>query len=108
MKNIILAGFCLILSSFCFSQDLWKSEEIEVLNRFGLDKNDPRGIIFYSNGDCVDGNFPEIKSAVEAFLQGSIKKDLSNYCIIELKQKELIGIPLDIHQIVQLYLQNNE
>lgn len=89
-----------------FGQEGWKPEELEVLNRFGLDTNDPRGIIFHSYDECVDGKFQDIKGAIETFLNTTLKKDLSEYCIIDMKKEELVDTPLDIHQIIKLYLEN--
>lgn len=97
----------MIITSFCYSQEEWKSEELEILNQFGLEKNDPRGIILYSGSECVDGEYSNIESAIETFLNSSLKKDISEYCVPGIKQEELIGIPLDIHQIVKLFLENN-
>lgn len=106
MKNIFAAGFCLVFSFFCFSQEEWKPEELEVLNRFGLDTNDPRGIIFHSDNDCIDGKYQNVKVALEAFLNASLKKDLTEYCIIDMKKDEPVETPLDIHRIIKLYLEN--
>jgi hypothetical protein len=106
MRVVIFYLFTL-LSASIFGQDNWKQEELDVLERYGLETNDPRGIVLNPSGsDCPDGAYPDIKSAIETFFTATLKKDLSTFCIAGLKEELIVGEPLDIHRIVQLYLKD--
>lgn len=101
MRNLLLS-FSLLCAQFLLSQESWTKEELTVLETFGLDSTDHRGVIFLpSQQDDV----PSMAVAINQFFTTSSKKDLTE---IPVKNEEFLqpyfGQPLDIHQVVKLYL----
>jgi hypothetical protein len=69
---------------------------------FGLDSTDHRGVILISS---LQNDAPDLASAVDGVFTSTSKKDLTE---IPVKNEEYLqpyfGQPLDIHQLVKLYL----
>lgn len=105
MKNFILAGICIILTSFCFSQE-WSNEQIQVLDKYGLTQEDPRGIVFYTGQDEDCTNFQEsVSKAIESFFKAEMKSDLIYFCVPEILNRDIVkGQPMDLNKIVSVYL----
>ncbi len=84
-----------------FSQNQWKKEEIAVLNAYGLDTLDHRGVILHVD---VQSDLM-INEALLSFFKADVKKDMSEFWVsFDDRSKPYLEKPLDIHNIVQLYL----
>jgi len=101
MRNLLLS-FSLIYAQFLFSQESWTKEELKVLETFGLDSMDHRGVIFLPS---QQNDAASMATAIHQFFTTISKKDLTE---IPVKNEEFLqpyfGQPLDIHQVVKLYL----
>ena len=105
MRTLLLT-IVLSISTQVMSQDAWSQAELGILDNFGLQPEDPRGILFKEAESSCTGDVKEsVRSAIETFFTATLKKDLTEFCI-EGVPDELEGKPLDIHQIVRLYLNN--
>lgn len=106
MKQFLIATF-LILSANVYSQE-WTTDELFVLEYFGLSKDDHRGIIFQPLGEegCLQSH-SNSKDAFTSFFTTTIKRDITIYCLDtneEIKYYEVI----DLHQMVKIYLTTNK
>lgn len=106
MKQFIGIVAFSLFSILSFGQTKeWTNEELLVLEKFGLDQKDHRGIeVIYS--DC-DNPFENEIQALEAFYSSSDrKKDISILCIKE-NGTHLIGdgALLSVHESITLYVQ---
>lgn len=100
---------CLIFIAITFSTiqilgqstDKWTPKHIEVLNNFGSDTADNRGIQLRLNVNST----LKIKDVYAEFFKGTIKKD---FYFFELNSVEIptsfLNKPLGIYEIVDLYL----
>lgn len=105
MKILILLIFVTI-SYISFGQDNWSKEQIQVLDKYGLTQDDPRGIVFYTgqDEDCTS-NQENVLMAIEAFFNAELKIDLIYYCVPEILNKDIVkGQPMDMFKIVSIYL----
>lgn len=105
MKNLILLAF-VIVSNISFGQSNWTSEQIQVLDKYGLTQNDPRGIVFYTgeDQDCTD-NQETVLKAIEAFFTTELKSDLTYFCVPQIQNSGIVkGQAMDLFQIVSVYL----
>jgi hypothetical protein len=110
MKNFILAGICMIISTFCFSQD-WTSEQEAVLEKFALDKNDHRGLIL-TNHDPQNEypHFSTLSQGLEFFMNLKEKRDLITINIDDLPVS-LVNSTISVYEVTKLYnelTQNSE
>jgi len=112
MRKLLLTLLILVLVSGLnksFAQD-WTSEQISILDQFGLEKNDIRGIVFTQSGtNPCNQEVSTVKEALELFLNAQVKRDITTFCISELNS-DLITFeqPLDIFQIVSLYIETKK
>ena len=99
MKLYILIFF-LVMEYTCFSQSHWSSKEIEILNKYSLDSNDHRGVILKGSE-----NAPLLKTVIEAFFSMSSKSDLTELLVrLDKNRDDYLDKPLDIHQLITLYI----
>lgn len=103
--TLIFSCFITILS-YCQSP-VWTSEQLTVLEKYGLSRDDNRGVVFYFSKapECkVEKN--TIEEALEAFFTTGVRRDITEICILNSDEdKSLGGLTLDIYQIVNLYLE---
>jgi len=101
MRNLLLY-LSLLCAQFLFSQDSWTNEELKALEIFGLDSMDHRGVVFVP---LQQTDAPSMATAINQFFTTISKKDLTE---IPVKNEEFLqpyfGQPMDIHQVVKLYL----
>jgi len=97
----------LLLSVSLFSQE-WTTDELLVLENFGLSKDDHRGLIFNPMGEegCLL-SYPNPNDALISFFTTTIKRDITTYCIETSEGINYYEI-MDIHQLVQIYLTLNQ
>jgi hypothetical protein len=91
-------------------QNSWTTEQIQVLDKYGLTQNDPRGIVFYTgqDEDCTSSQESALK-AIESFFTTELKSDIIYYCIPEILNKNIVkGLPMDLFQIVTIYLEEKK
>ena len=107
MKNIFLAGFCMMLSMLSFGQD-WTPEQKEVIQKFELNERDHRGVIFYSE-TANTFQFQTISEAITSFFESSSVLDITKITVKDMEGfNSLEGKILDIQQLINLYLQLNK
>jgi hypothetical protein len=101
MKTLFLSLTFLISFNY-HSQSTWKKNELEVIYKFGLDTNDHRGVIL--NTLNSNQNIDNVQK-IEFFFQSNDKKDLTEINLIfDEKIKSYFYRPIDIHDLVKLYL----
>jgi hypothetical protein len=102
MKNLILAGFCLIVSFFSFGQE-WTAEQEAVLEKYALEKTDHRGLILLNNlSSGEDIHFDSLSQGLEYFLSSKEKKDLLILKIDDLPDS-LLNVPMGIFEVTKIY-----
>lgn len=112
MQKFIFAITTIALFSLnSLSQDVdWTEQHLEIINKYGLEKNDHRGIVFiFQQEISCDTEYSTVHLAIEAYLESISKKDLTSYCITD--DEKFInynGQPLDLFQIVSIYLQKED
>jgi hypothetical protein len=109
MRNFILSVICLITASFCFGQE-WTREHLQVLEKYGLTKEDPRGIVFFTGDDedCTKSE-ESVLLALESFFTVELKSDLLYFCVPVINNKDIVkGQPMDLFQIVSAYLKEEK
>lgn len=95
--------------NFSYAQE-WTQDHLDVLDQFGLEKNDIRGIVFSKSGTTAcNQEVQTVHEALESFLGTAVKRDITTYCITELNT-DLIAFdqPLDIFQIVSVYIETKK
>ena len=112
MRKLLLALLTFLLFScpkFSYSQD-WSEDHIAVLEQYGLEKNDIRGIVFFQSGSSTcNQEVKTIQEALENFLNATVKSDITTYCIAELNSDAIaFDQPLDLFQIVSVYLETKK
>lgn len=96
-----------IMSFGALCQDVnWTNEHVEILNKYGLEQNDHRGIILYFQEDLpCDQKAITVNEAIEEFLSAQSKKDIYTFCISnDPEMNKYNGQPLDLYQIVSLFI----
>ena len=109
MRNSILLTF-IVISSISFGQNSWTTEQIQVLDKYGLTQEDPRGIVFYTgqDEDCTNSQESVLK-AIEAFFTAELKSDLIYFCVPEILNRDIVkGQPMDLYKIVSIYLEEKK
>lgn len=107
MKNLILLTF-IVISNICYGQNSWTTEQIQVLDKYGLNENDHRGVIFYIS-DKEQSQYPTLNDAILAFFNSKSVLDISRIYVNNLQGFDSIeGKTLDIHLLVDAYLQLNK
>jgi len=92
---------CICIASLTFSQSQWKIDELDVISQYGLDTNDHRGLVLVQDVNALS----TAKEVLTNFLNATTKMDL-----IEIKTpfipefKSYFNRPLDIHEVIELYL----
>lgn len=102
--KILQLIFCLLLTQAAFCQE-WNTEELNILNKYGIQTNDPRGIVFVksTNSECIK-TYESVQEAIEAFFLSELKSDLITLCIKVENNPIYFGEPLGIKRIVEIYL----
>lgn len=100
MKNALLA-VCCMLFSFGFSQE-WSKEQLQLLDNYGLEKSDHRGLVLSTNlSDCE--NALSIEKAIIQFFISDIRKDITTLCIIA-DSENISDRPMDLYEVTTLYI----
>jgi hypothetical protein len=88
----------------------WTAGHIEILNKYGLEQNDHRGIILYFQEDVLcDQKVMTVDEAIEQFLSTQSKKDIYTFCIsADPEMNKYNGQPLDLYQIVSLFIEKKD
>lgn len=104
MQKILLLFF-LLSGTICFSQDSWSAEQIELISKFGISKDDHRGVtIFIDDNQQCELKYKTIQDAVNGFLGSNVKKDIVTICILDNSNLTSIsGRTLDLFQLTNLY-----
>jgi hypothetical protein len=104
MKNALLA-VCCMLFSFGFSQE-WTKEQLQLLDYYGLEKSDHRGLVLSTNlSDCE--NAVSVEKAIIQFFTTDLRKDIITLCIIS-DPENISGHTLDLFEVTALYIQITE
>lgn len=112
MKKLLLTlgvlGY-LALNQNCYCQE-WTPEKISVIDQFGLEQNDGRGIMFVNSGnsDCTQ-TINTVLEGIESFLSSDLKRDITTFCIENL-DSDLVSYDqaIDLNQIVTIYLETKK
>ena len=106
MKIYVFLLFCSFMVPNVLGQSIskWTPKHIDVLQSFGTDTSDIRGIQFSINNDS---NL-SIEDIFKEFFSGSPKKD---FYLFDIKYSEIpiafFNRPLEIFEIIDLYLKLN-
>jgi hypothetical protein len=106
MKIYAFVICCLLMMSNALGQSTskWSSKHIDILESFGSDTSDIRGIQLSIN----EASILRMKDVYKEIFYGSSMKD---FYLFELKSSEIpsafINRPLDIYEIIDLYLMLN-
>lgn len=112
MRKLLFALLSILLFqsiNFSYAQE-WSQEHIAVLDHFGLEKNDIRGIVFKQTGNnSCNQEVQTVHEALDAFLNAAVKRDITTYCIAELNTAAItFDQPLDLFQIVSVYIETKK
>ena len=104
MKYLMLIGLC-VLCTYGHSQNPWTSEQIQVLDNFGLSQTDNRGIILVKEGNQSNYVVPTTLDAIKLYFVPDIRVDIITICITDFNLEEkYYNTPLGMKEIVELYL----
>lgn len=102
MKLIIF--FLLIFSVTNSYAQVWTEQELKIVEEFSLDIKDHRGVIFYNSeeGSCTE-LYESLDQAIVDFFMKTVKRDITKICVSQIDDS-LVGVSLDIRELIQLYL----
>lgn len=101
VKKLFIAATFVFISICANAQSSWTEEEVNVLNEFGLDSTDHRGIIIKHNISCDK----TLVISIKEFFYSSEKLDVTTiYVSSKYENQVFLNQILDMHQLIQLYL----
>lgn len=107
MKKLFIVALILLPIASLAQESQWTKQELKVLESFGLQTNDIRGVIFTEDTYQCDVEAKTEKEAILAYLQPEGRKDIIRVCTTEFDENYTDRI-LDIHQVIQLYILKEE
>lgn len=101
MKYLLLLMLACSAFSAYSQKEEWTKYQTEILEKFGLNKDDHRGVILQSQGNSEIS----IKTALESFFTSESLSDIKTYEVIPSPNNEAyLNRPLSIFEITKLYL----
>ena len=100
MKYLLLLMLACSAFSAYSQKEEWTKAQTEILEKFGLNKDDHRGVILQSQ----DNSETSIKTALESFFISESLSDMKTYEVIpSLNHEAYLNRPLSTFEITKLY-----
>lgn len=105
MKKLIILALLVLPLTSLGQENQWTQEELKVLEKFSLNKEDHRGLVLSQNDNNCHLQAASIKEGIESFFKSVEMRDLTVVCISSLDPTQN-DKTMDLKQVVQLYLES--
>lgn len=105
MKKLIILALLVLPMTSLGQENEWTQEELNVLEKFSLNKDDRRGLVLTQNGSNCNLIATNIVEGIESFFNLVEMRDITVVCIDGL-DSELNNNTLGLKGIIELYIES--